>query len=387
MGPYLSSPMNHARTHAPRFFHFLNGWFPSQPTTSPVHSTTSNGGGPSTGPLPLPSFSIGNSLYFGPHFILRTATPPFSPTHHPLSTSPTSRPVHLRDGSPPSSSPTLVESNPTLLDPELVPYWERSRRETTVGPGEFHSEFTTLQCLVNIQRSSVHLVKSETLAESGNLLSTESSKSYILKFEFDSLAPCTIQIFWLAKESEGSKNIKQLSPNPFPPPHEFTFPTGLDQHFELPISHAICFDQLQSYYQTQVPVQKSTLPEELPPTSKPSTYTGTPSVDPSLTTTHLASHGYYPLILNIQAHPMTHDDLPTLSEQRSYFILEGHEVKMVKQTVWVQDQPYLLQDIFGLTDSDPNHTQPECIVCMAEMKDTIVLPCRHLCLCKVRCIY
>ena len=37
-----------------------------------------------------------------------------------------------------------------------------------------------------------------------------------------------------------------------------------------------------------------------------------------------------------------------------------------------------LADVFGLADWP---TAPECIACMSEPKDTILLPCRHLCVC------
>jgi Zinc finger, C3HC4 type (RING finger) len=74
--------------------------------------------------------------------------------------------------------------------------------------------------------------------------------------------------------------------------------------------------------------------------------------------------------------------------------------------VFVRGVPYLLQEIYGFPDatsksseddnggnrdasqitivgsSDSETTQPECVVCLSGPKDTIVLPCRHLCVCK-----
>ena len=37
-----------------------------------------------------------------------------------------------------------------------------------------------------------------------------------------------------------------------------------------------------------------------------------------------------------------------------------------------------LHDIFGLSDWS---SSPECVACLTEPKDTILLPCRHLCVC------
>jgi len=42
--------------------------------------------------------------------------------------------------------------------------------------------------------------------------------------------------------------------------------------------------------------------------------------------------------------------------------------------------PYIVHDIYGL---DHNSTVPpdECVICLTELKDTVVIPCRHLCVC------
>ncbi|KAL0680505.1 hypothetical protein Bca4012_047352 [Brassica carinata] len=59
------------------------------------------------------------------------------------------------------------------------------------------------------------------------------------------------------------------------------------------------------------------------------------------------------------------------------FVKEKGEVKIrvVKQLLWVNGARYELQDIYG-TDQGK-----ECVVCLSEARDTIVLPCRHMCMC------
>lgn len=87
-------------------------------------------------------------------------------------------------------------------------------------------------------------------------------------------------------------------------------------------------------------------------------------------------------------------------------MFEGVLPRVIKQVIWIESLPYLLQEVYGFPDQlkegdslediekqnlrkDPTiaeeceeNAQPECIVCLSEEKNTIVLPCRHLCLCK-----
>ncbi|KAJ3110155.1 hypothetical protein HDU96_006860 [Phlyctochytrium bullatum] len=75
------------------------------------------------------------------------------------------------------------------------------------------------------------------------------------------------------------------------------------------------------------------------------------------------------------------------------------DLKVLKQKVLIDSTLYTLQDIYGFTDptgtgalepqtaTTPDddaelHSMRECVVCMCEPKDTVVLPCRHLCLCR-----
>ncbi|KAJ3395410.1 hypothetical protein HDU80_010355 [Chytriomyces hyalinus] len=117
---------------------------------------------------------------------------------------------------------------------------------------------------------------------------------------------------------------------------------------------------------------------------------------------------YYPLVIVMEALDDPVDDLQTFREpaektvniQVTYASLltkDNHSlaVKVLKQKALIDGTPYLLHDVFGYTDptgtgqSNPNvslaaedlQTMRECVVCMSELKDTIVLPCRHLCLC------
>ncbi|ORY86490.1 hypothetical protein LY90DRAFT_498715 [Neocallimastix californiae] len=65
---------------------------------------------------------------------------------------------------------------------------------------------------------------------------------------------------------------------------------------------------------------------------------------------------------------------------------------IIKQTneVSIKNNLYRLQEIYGFTDeSDAGqvvtndvNTSIECVICLSEPRNTIVLPCRHLCVCQ-----
>mmetsp|Transcript_34533 Transcript_34533/g.63968 ORF Transcript_34533/g.63968 Transcript_34533/m.63968 type:complete len:145 (-) Transcript_34533:149-583(-) len=51
-------------------------------------------------------------------------------------------------------------------------------------------------------------------------------------------------------------------------------------------------------------------------------------------------------------------------------------VRVDHQIIGIDDQLLHVQDIFGKEEDG------ECLVCMTDPKDTILLPCRHMCLCR-----
>jgi hypothetical protein len=66
-----------------------------------------------------------------------------------------------------------------------------------------------------------------------------------------------------------------------------------------------------------------------------------------------------------------------------------YHLRAMKQKIFVDGLCYLLQEIYGIenknltrpTNDDDEDNGSECVICICEPRDTLILPCRHLCLC------
>lgn len=55
------------------------------------------------------------------------------------------------------------------------------------------------------------------------------------------------------------------------------------------------------------------------------------------------------------------------------------EAKVYQQKAIIDGSTYTVYEIFGM---DEEQGQLNCVICMTELKNTLVLPCRHMCLCQ-----
>lgn len=98
----------------------------------------------------------------------------------------------------------------------------------------------------------------------------------------------------------------------------------------------------------------------------------------------------YPLLVKAVAYPLDSSDSEEYLDgnfQITQAVFEKdrgvHQVRFVKQMLWVQGIRYELQEIFGIGNSVDGHTDGtdpgrECVICLSEPSDTTVLPCRHM---------
>lgn len=78
-----------------------------------------------------------------------------------------------------------------------------------------------------------------------------------------------------------------------------------------------------------------------------------------------------------------------VEEVTQLLVLEEGTLQVVTQTVTISSRSMELYDIYGQPSTNSNSNSSlgsggstkECIACLSNVKDTVVLPCRHMCLC------
>jgi hypothetical protein len=179
----------------------------------------------------------------------------------------------------------------------------------------------------------------------------QKGEDMILRFSFDSHAPCVVTVYRsavLVASLRGGWEVESAAWSSPPTP----FPAGLGQ------SHTLDWESL---LQSQ-----------------------------AVSATFESDGKHCPLLIELRvdkapdaATPSVEWTICQLLTARSRS-LGKTRVEVVSQQLCDGNQTLELLEMFGSETTSDGHSRQDCIVCQSEPRDTAVLPCRHMCLCS-RC--